>query len=177
MPTAPASIRPGPDEYAPFHATYVDKAPDGDIVATLTTQVGDTLAVYTALSDAQALHRYAPGKWSLKEVAGHLADAERVFSYRLMCIARGDATPLPAFDENAYVASARFDRLPVAQLAEELLLVRRATIALLGGFAPEDWSRRGTASGKGISARALAWIIAGHERHHLGVVRERYLQG
>ena len=119
---------------------------------------------------------YAPGKWTLREVIGHLSDAERIFGYRLLRIARGDQTPLAGFDENTYVPAAGFERRPLKAVAAEFASVRDATLTLLDGMTPEALALRGTASDKPISARALVYIIAGHEKHHLGVIKERYLK-
>ncbi len=168
--------RPAADEYAPFYETYVAKVTEPDLVALLVALNQSTAALLAGLTEAQAAYRYAPGKWTLREVIGHLADAERVFAYRLMCIARGDTTPLPSFDENAYVPGGEFERRPLASVAAELAAARAATLALLDGLTPEALARRGTASGKPVSARALAYIIAGHEKHHMAVIRERYLK-
>src|SRR4029077_5181557 len=121
-------------------------------------------------------HRYAPGKWSIKEVIGHVSDAERVFSHRALRFARGDRTRLPGFDEKAYTPAGRFDARPLPDLAAELDAVRHATIALFAGLDSEALARRGPANNKEVSVRALAYIIAGHERHHVGILRERYLK-
>jgi hypothetical protein len=123
---------------------------------------------------AVELHRYAPGKWSVREVFGHLGDGERVFGYRAACISRGDRTPLPRFDENLYVANAAFDHTAVAVLADELLHLRAANLAMLRRLDAEAWKRVGTASERSISVRALSFIMAGHVRHHLRILRERY---
>lgn len=169
------AARPAPDEFAPYYGRYIDKVPDGDIVATLRDQVEATLAVLRAIPDAKAGHRYAPDKWSIREVVGHLSDAERIFTYRALRIARGDETPLPGFDENAFVSRARLDARSFAGLIDEYAAVRAATVALFDSLFPEEWTRRGIASDKGVSVRALAWITAGHERHHLEILRARYL--
>ena len=137
-------------------------------------QIAETRALLRDLPAGRAEHRYAAGKWSVAEVVGHLADAERVFSYRALRIARGDETPLPGFDENAYVPAGRFDRRPIADVVDEFTAVRHATLALLRGLPEDTLTRTGTASGYAVSARALAWIIAGHELHHRAVLRERY---
>lgn len=165
---------PTPDEYAPFYAGYVAAVAGADVRALLLRQLPALDAACASLSDADALHRYAPGKWSIKEVVGHLADTERVFSYRALRVARGDATPLPGFDENAFVAAAGFDRRPLGELLDELRRVRASTLALLDGVEPEAWERRGTASGVEVSLRAIAHIMAGHVEHHLHILRERY---
>ncbi|HEU5262290.1 MAG TPA: DinB family protein, partial [Gemmatimonadales bacterium] len=137
--------RPEATEYAPFYGTYVSKVPDGDLLETLEAQRRETQALLTAIPEAKALHRYAPGKWSVKEVVAHLADSERVVCYRALRFARGDQTPLAGFDENSYVPAGRFDARAVADLAAELDAVRRATIALLRGFDAAALARRGTA--------------------------------
>lgn len=169
-----AITRPAAGEYAPYYGTYVGKVPEGDLLQILENQRRETQALLGGLSDAKALHRYAPGKWSVKEVVGHLTDAERVFSYRALRFARGDAKPLQGFDENAWVPPGKFDARPLKDLAAEFDAVRRATIALLKSFDAEALQRRGVASDNPISVRALAYIIAGHERHHVGILHERY---
>jgi uncharacterized damage-inducible protein DinB len=168
--------RPGADEFAPYYATYIDQVTEPDVIAALATLRQTTASWLGGLSESQAGYRYAPGKWTLREVVGHVVDAERIFSYRLLRIARGDETPLASFDENAYVPAGQFERRPLADVAAELGAVRDATLALVRSVPADAWSRRGTASGKPISARALAYIIAGHERHHLSVLRERYVK-
>lgn len=173
--TTGAIPRPDATEYAPFYGTYIGKVPEGDLLQLLEEQRRATQALLAGIPEARALHRYAPGKWSVKEVVGHLMDSERVFCYRALRFARGDQTPLSGFDENVYVPAGKFDPRPVAELAAELDAVRRATIALFRGFDAAALARRGPANGKEVSVRALAYIIAGHERHHVGIVRERYL--
>ena len=169
------ATRPAPDEFAPYYGTYISKVPDGDIVRTMQAQISDTAAFLRNLPESRHGHRYAPGKWSIREVVGHLCDAERVFSYRALRFARGDATPLPGFDENEFMKQARLDERTLASLLAEYEAVRAASVALFEGLFPEEWSRHGTASGKEMSVRALAWVITGHELHHLGVLKERYL--
>ena len=168
------ATRPAPDEYAPYYGTYISKVGDGDIVRTLRTQVGTTLGVLRAIPEERAGHRYAPGKWSIREVIGHLSDAERIFAYRALRFARHDTTPLPGFDENAFVANARLDERPIGSLIDEYEAVRKASVAMFDAFFPDEWASAGEASGKRMSVRALAWVIAGHELHHLGILKERY---
>ncbi|HVE79813.1 MAG TPA: DinB family protein [Gemmatimonadaceae bacterium] len=171
--TVPVLTRPpAPDEYAPFYHGYVTAVPDGDVLATLAAQRAAALARRDPAG--RAGHRYAEGKWSVREVLGHLADVERIFGYRALCIGRGDGTPLPGFDENAYVAAAGADARPLPELAEELDAVRRATLALYRGLTATALERAGTANGARVTVRALAYIIAGHEAHHLRILRERY---
>ena len=171
--TAPA--RPEADEYAPDYERYVSQV-EGDVLETLERQGAQTLALLGGLSEDAAGSRYEPGKWSVKELVGHVIDGERVFAYRALRFARGDATPLPGFDQDPYVAAANSDARTLASLAEEFGHVRAATLALLRSLDPEAWARRGTANDAEVSVRALAYIIAGHEAHHVRVLRERYLR-
>lgn len=167
--------RPAADEFAPYYATYISRVPDGDIVATLEGQIGDTLALLRAIPEPRGDHRYAPDKWSIKETIGHISDTERVMAYRALRIARADQTPLSGFDQDPWVQAARFGARSVASLASELEHVRSSTVDLLRSFDDDAFLRRGTANGVTLTPRALAWIIAGHERHHAAVLRERYL--
>jgi uncharacterized damage-inducible protein DinB len=166
--------RPAPDESGTFYHGYIAEVPGEQIGAYLAAQVPELERLLASLDDTAARASYAPGKWSVKEVLGHLADTERIFAYRLLRVARADATALPGFDENAYVPAGSFDARPLASLVGELRALRASTIALADGIPPEAWTRRGHARGKVISARALAYIIAGHMTHHMRVLRERY---
>lgn len=169
------SARPEADEYGAFYAGYVNLVPQGDsIVAILARQREETLGRFGSVTELRGAHRYAPGKWSVKEVIVHLSDVERIMAYRALRTARGDATPLPGFDENAYARLSGADAQPLAALLTEWGQVRQATVSLFRHLPAEAWARRGTANGMPISVRALAWIIAGHERHHLGTLAERY---
>ena len=165
---------PAEGEYAPFYAGYVGLASKGDLLTRLEAQIHEVSGLLRGLSEEEALSRYGPGKWSVKEVAGHLADTERIMAYRALRIARGDATPLPGFDENTFVASANFDARPLPSLVEEWETVRRGTLLLLRSLDGEAAARAGTASGAPITVRALAYIIAGHVAHHLEILRTRY---
>jgi uncharacterized damage-inducible protein DinB len=166
--------RPAPHEAAQFYHGYIAKVPGENIGEQLVDQLSEVERLFGALDDGSALARYAPGKWSIKEVLGHLSDVERIFSYRLLRIGRGDPTPLPGFDENAYVPAAGFDERPLRDLAAEFRAVRLSSMALTSGLPATSWSQMGHVSGKPVSARALAYIIVGHVAHHLGVLRERY---
>jgi hypothetical protein len=166
--------RPEADEAASFYHGYIAKVPDENVGAHLVDQLPELEQLFDTVTDDAALHRYAPDKWSIKEILGHLADTERIFGYRLLRISRGDPTPLSGFDENAYVSAGRFDERPLPTLLAELRAVRLSTAALVQGVPQEDWTRRGQANGKPVSARALAYIIVGHMAHHLEVMRERY---
>ena len=170
------SKHPATNEYPPFFAGYVAKAQGTtDPVASLEAQRNDFLALLRPLTPAQQTHRYAEGKWSIKEVVNHLTDAERIFSYRALCVARNDTTPLPSFDENTYVVAADADRLEWNALLSEFDAVRQATLQLLRNLPEPAWPRMGTASNKPISVRALVFIMYGHVAHHTGIIRERYL--
>jgi len=167
--------RPAADEFAPFYAGYVTGVPDGDITDVLAQQGRELTALLEGLTDAQAEFRYAPDKWSVKEVVGHISDAERIFAYRALRISRGDATPLMGFDQDAYVARAHFGRRALGDLLAEFTAVRAATTALFLGMTDDESRRAGSANGVPVSARALAYIAAGHARHHTRILRERYL--
>jgi uncharacterized damage-inducible protein DinB len=173
--TASTLTRPADHEYAPHYAGYIAQVPDGDIVARMERQMEETYAFLGQLGEARGDHRYGPGKWSIKEVIGHLADGERVFAYRALRFARGDETPLASFDENAWVPQSGCDRRTLGDLAAEFRAVRMATLALARSLTDATAIRTGVASGKTVSVRALIYMIAGHELHHLAILRERYL--
>jgi hypothetical protein len=166
--------RPSEDECAPFYAGYVSLVPEADIVAVLDEQRTAFRRLADAVSAGREQHRYAPGKWSIREVTGHLVDGERVFGYRAFAISRGEGAPLPSFDENEYVRESGYDGVPLRELVAELVAVRDANLAVLRRLPEDVWARRGVANGKPVSVRALAFIMAGHPRHHLGILRDRY---
>ena len=168
--------RPLPEEYADFYGTYID-AVSGPLLETLERDAGEWRALLASVPPEREGYRYAPGKWSVRQVVGHVADAERMFGARAMAFARGDRSHFPAFDENAYAAASGADRRRLADLADELSAVRASTLALLRSFEEQTWDRRGTASGYGFTVRSVAWIIAGHSRHHRGVLGDLYLAG
>jgi hypothetical protein len=169
------SHRPAESEYAPSYAGYVGKVSDStDILATLEQQRGQLAALPQCAAGDLETHRYAEGKWSVREVVGHLGDAERVFGYRIFCMSRGDAQSLPGFDENVYAERSGSHRRPLAELVAELLLMRDANLALLRNLDAEAWSRSGVANNKPFTVRALIHVLAGHCRHHLDILRERY---
>lgn len=172
----PAMTQPDANEYAPYYEKYTSLVPEGDVVATLTSQFADTLSFLRSLSEEQAASRYAPDKWSIKEVVGHMLDTERIFGHRAFRFARKDQTALPGFEQDDYVRAGNFDNRSLSDLAEEFELVRRANLCLLRSLDEEAWLRRGIASDNEVSVRALAYILAGHETHHLNVIRERYLE-
>jgi uncharacterized damage-inducible protein DinB len=166
--------KPGETEHAPYYSRYIDMVPDGDILGTLAAQIGVTLTELRKISDQDSLHRYAQGKWSVREVVGHMIDAERIFAYRALRFARNDQTKLPGFEENDYVVAANFNERSWTDLIDEFYAVRRSDIAMFRGLSEEAWSRVGIANDTPMSVRAAAYVIAGHERHHLGVIREKY---
>jgi hypothetical protein len=169
--------RPEADEAAPFYQGYIGQVRGENIGEQLVKQLTEVERLFAPLDETAGLARYAPDKWSVKEVLGHLVDVERVMAYRLLRIARGDRTPLPSFDENAYVPAGQFDRRPMKQLLEEFRTVRQSSLALVEGLPQGCWTRLGEVSGTSISARALAYILVGHVAHHLGVLRQRYHLG
>src|SRR5215475_8627392 len=167
--------KPDSTEYAPYFEKYISLAREEEIVATLDKQIEGTLSLIRGLSAAQGDLRYAPGKWSVKEVIGHLIDTERIFAYRALRFARNDATPLPGFDENSFVDNAGFGSRTLADLAEEFEHTRKSNIYLFKSLDGDSSLRRGVANDNEISVRALAYNIAGHELHHVGILRSRYL--
>lgn len=171
------SERPDTTEYAPYYSRYVSHVPEGDVLELLAAQITDTAALLRSAGEALAGHRYAPGKWSIREMVGHLSDTERIMAYRALRIARADRTPLPGFEQDDYVAAAGFEARTLSDLISEFESVRVATLSLCRSFDDTALRRRGVASGHDVSARALVFIIAGHERHHMSVLRSRYLPG
>ncbi|HYC93305.1 MAG TPA: DinB family protein [Thermoanaerobaculia bacterium] len=166
--------RPTPTDYAPPHAGYVDLVDEEDILSAMQEQSSQTQKLLASLDEQRATYRYGADKWSIKEVIGHIVDAERIIGYRALAVARGDTQPLPGFDENAYVQNAAFDAWKLGDLAEEYALVRRSNIVFFQNLQPEAWDRRGIANQHPVSVRGLAYVIVGHERHHLQVLREKY---
>lgn len=153
---------------------YLEEAPEGNILEALEASLAGVTALLEKAGDARGGFRYASGKWSVKEVAGHLIDVERIFVYRALRFARGDTTPLPGFDENAYTPQSGADARPMSDLIRELVHLRQADIALFAGLDPASWSRKGLANGADLTVRTVPYMLAGHERHHLRVLGERY---
>ena len=166
--------RPDPSEHAPYFSRYIDLVPETDILAALESQIAATTKTLRGVGESRSTYRYAPDKWTIKDVAGHLGDSERVFGYRAMCIARGDTVSLPSFDEKLYAEHSDFDRWTLEQLVEQLAALRRSHVLMLRNLADEAWDRRGTASDNPATARTLAYTMVGHERHHLRVLKEKY---
>jgi uncharacterized damage-inducible protein DinB len=166
--------RPATSEYAPFYHGYVASVPEGDVVEILRSGGRELVDAIRRIPEERAGHRYGPEKWSIRQVIGHLIDAERIFTYRALRVARGDRTPLASFDENAYVKAAGSDARTLADLARELEVIREASVLLFESLPDEAWGRSGVASDREVSLRALAYITAGHSSHHLRILRERY---
>lgn len=170
--------RPDPSEYAPHARGYVELVPGTDPVSVLREQIGRTLALFDGVSDARAAEwSYQPGKWTLKQVLGHVGDTERILGYRALRVARGDKTPLPGFEQDDYVRTAGSNARPLARLLEELRVVRQGTLMLAEDFPPEAWSRRGVINNLDLSVRGILFTAAGHELHHYKLLRERYQLG
>lgn len=167
--------RPAATEAASYYFTYIDKVPGDDAVAVLKTQLDETLAFLRGISDERSRHRYAPGKWSLREALNHVNDTERVFVFRAVWFARGFPEPLPSFDQDVAVVGAKADESPWERLVDEFESVRRATLTFFRDLPEEAWMKVGTASGNPFTVRALAFITAGHVTHHVGILKERYL--
>jgi len=165
--------RPAETEFAPFYAGYIAKLGDRGPLAFLNAQIAEFERI-GGLAAAKGDFRYAEGKWSVKEVLGHMADAERVFAYRLLRIARADKTPLAGFDENAWAGIAPHGRRTLAQVVDDLIAVRRATITLVESLDETAVGNLGVANNNPVSGRAICWIIPGHAQHHLGILKERY---
>ena len=167
---------PTTDEFAPFYADYVQRAAQrDDVYAALSHQIDELHAALDSLSDQQAGFKPGPAEWSIKEVIGHLNDVERVFSYRLLRVSRGDATPLPGFEQEDYVRAAEFDRYSLHDLISEFEFLRQANLIAIGHISEEAVDRRGTASGYTVSARALIYMLIGHVDHHMASLQEKYL--
>jgi hypothetical protein len=166
--------RPADGEFASFYAGYVSLVPENDIMSVLEGQTADVRQRTRAFIPAREAFRYADGKWSVREVLGHMTDAERVFGFRAFCFSRGDENALPSFEQDDYVARSGADRCSLADLVEEFGQSREANLTFLRRLDDEAWKRMGTASGKPVSVRALAYIMAGHVRHHLHILGTRY---
>jgi len=164
--------RPAAGEYLPYYDPYIRRVPDGDLGEIFERQIAETAAFFAPFSADQARWGPAPEEWSVIEIVGHLADSERIFSYRAVRIARMDPTPLPGADLEAYVPAAGFESRTLPDVVGEYMAVRGATVALLRGLDAAAWTRRGTADGNPISVRALAYILAGHETHHVEELRK-----
>ncbi len=168
--------RPEPGEYAPYYEKYVSLVRSTDILGTLDSQRRQTMLLLSGRDEAEGDFRYAPDKWSAKEALGHVCDTERVFAYRALRISRGDQTPLAGFEQDDFVKNGPFGHITLAEVIEDYIAVRRATLTLLRNLDEAAWTRRGVASKNEVTVRALAYMIAGHELHHLKILEEKYFQ-
>ena len=173
----PLIEKPSPSEHEAYYSLYIDQVPEGDVLETLGTQIETTLDLLASVSPELEEHRYAPDKWSVREVVGHVIDAERVFAYRAFTFGRSDAAPIPGMEQNEYAAASNAAVRPLAELAAELAVVRRSTLALFRGLPDDAWSRAGVASGFSFTVRCFPFLIAGHEIHHRKGLIENYLGG
>ena len=167
--------RPEASEHAAYYSRYTDLVPETDILAVLRREASETQKVLATIDESRAGFRYAPDKWTIRQLVGHVEDSERVFTYRALAFARGSTAPLPGFDQNDFMALSPFDSTTLKRRAEALAVVREASIALYEALDDDAWERAGIASDNRVTVRALAYITAGHERHHMRILRERYL--
>ena len=166
---------PKPDEAAPYYLTYINRVSGDDILKVLESQLRDTTKLFGGISEEKSLHRYAPEKWSIRQVLNHVNDTERVFAFRALWFARNFSGPLPSFDQNIGAVAARADEYSWASHAQEFQRIRQSTLAFFQNLPSEAWARSGVASGMSVTVNALAYIIAGHFAHHIAILRERYL--
>jgi DinB superfamily len=167
--------RPEKTEYAAYYETYVSLVEESDITSALRNQADELREIFSQMSDEKGLYRYAEGKWSIKELLGHLIDGERVFAYRALRFARADRQPLAGFDQDPYIENANFDAVKLSDLLDEMLFLRKANTLFFNNLNEEAWNRTGVASENEISVRAIAYILVGHIRHHVKILKERYL--
>jgi len=167
--------RPEKEEYDPYYEGYVSLVPDGNIVEIMERQSGELREIFAAIPDEKGPYAYAEGKWTIKELLGHLIDGERMFMYRIFRISRGDETPIEGFEQDMYIENARSNSRPFSDMVEEFAALRRANVIACGHFSDEDWDRVGTANQVKITPRALAYISVGHVTHHLRILKDRYL--
>jgi uncharacterized damage-inducible protein DinB len=175
MTNAVALARPEPSEHAPNYAKYIELISGNDIVAALAREGEEARSFYSKITEESGDRRYAPGKWTIREVLGHIVDTERIMACRALRFARNDGTPVPGFEQDDYVHNGPYGGVKVADVVDEFSCVRRASLHLFRHLRADDWMRRGMANGKEISVRALAYLMAGHEVHHRGILKERYL--
>lgn len=167
--------RPEKNEYNEYYDRYVSLVDETDINAAFENQLSEMSELFNSISEEKSMFAYAEGKWTIKELVGHLIDGERMFGYRALRISRGDETPIEGFEQDGYVENAPFNDYKFSDLTEEFELVRKSSVLFFGHLKETDWTRMGTASGNAVSVRALAFIMVGHVRHHATILRERYL--
>ena len=174
LPSAFTVARPEPSEYAPYYERYISLVPGNDIIGTLESQRRQMMLLLCGRDEVEGDLRYAPEKWSVKEVLGHVCDTERIFAYRSLRISRGDRTPIEGFEQDGYVQNGPFGTRPLAEIIDDYLAVRRATLTLFRNLQEEAWTRRGIANKNEVSVRAIAYTLAGHELHHRKILEEKY---
>jgi hypothetical protein len=177
MPAGLIVSRPEPGEYAPYYDRYISLVEASDILSTLDAQRRQMMLLLSGRDESEGVLRYAPDKWSAKELLGHVCDTERIMAYRALRISRGDRTPIEGFEQDEYVHNGPFGRVPLAEVIEDYIAVRRATLTLLRNLDEAAWARRGIANKNEISVRALAYLMAGHELHHRRILEEKYFTG
>ncbi len=166
--------RPEPSEYAPYYSRYISLVPENDILTTLDSQRRQMLLLLSGRDEADGDFRYAPDKWTVKELLGHVCDTERIFAYRALRISRGDRTPIEGFEQDDYVRNGPFAKRPLAEVIEDFIAVRRATLTLLRNLDEQAWLRRGIANKNEVTVRAIAYTAAGHELHHRRILEQKY---
>ncbi|SDM61991.1 DinB family protein [Bacillus sp. OK048] len=166
---------PAENEYPVYYKPYINLVPKGNLVQLLRENLNEVVNLFAGISEEKAHYRYAPGKWSVKELLGHITDTERIMCYRLLRVGRDDQTPLAGFNENDYVQAAETNNLPIEAIIEDFKAARNATITLIQNLPAEAWTNKGNANGTEITTRAIAYIIAGHQIHHCKIVKDRYL--
>jgi hypothetical protein len=166
--------RPEKSEYVPYYGKYVDLVTETDIIPALEKQSAETAKFLGKIDEKRSAHRYAPDKWSIRQLVGHMGDTERIFTYRALTFARGNEGPLPGFEQDDFMRNSDFDSWSFSDLRENVAAVRRATVLMFRNLSEDAWRRAGVASGNPVSVRALAFMCVGHERHHLNVLREKY---
>ncbi len=174
QPAASEITRPEASEYAPYYDRYISLVRGNDILGTLETQRRQMLLLLSGRDEADGDFRYAPDKWSAKEMLGHVCDTERIFAYRALCFSRGDITPIAGFEQDDYIRNAPFGRRPLAETIEDYIAIRRTTLTLFRNLDDAAWMRRGPANKNEITVRALAYLIAGHELHHYRILEQKY---
>lgn len=168
-------MRPNPGDYHSYYETYITKVEGNDILKILNEQNKKTQEILNSFPANKGNYRYADGKWTVKEVVGHLMDTERVFAYRALCIARGEKKSLPGFDQDDYVREGNFNARELYDLIYDFRLLRESNLLMFRSFSEDMLNRRGTANESSVTARAILWIIAGHEKHHIQILQQRYL--
>jgi hypothetical protein len=168
--------KPDSSQLTAYQKIYIDKVPDGELTEILENNIQYTLKMMRSLSSEELSYRYAEGKWTIPEIMLHISDSERIFAYRMLCIARGDKTPLPGFEENDYAKTSQANARSFMDILDELVSVRKATITLMKSFTHEMVLRKGTSNNMPVSVQQLAYMLTGHGLHHLAVIREKYLK-